>query len=267
MQSPGRGGMGAAGRIQRVKTYVVPFTDHTGREALIVFDGRVSCPLPPLFSFAIYFTHPNVNPGTVRPVEVLEAIKRKTPLENWCSIRLELYFLSASDVDSTDDKCIVHYCKEKAARGDYTRQIQNLENSAMDHDQQRRGGPSIHGNNEGRQLPGLVPSYIDEPDVDYHHGLLFSYPGPDWRTDKRLARCVYFDPISEEDYARIAEKNGESEALPPAFVSSMPMQASDTTEEGQKFVGMVMFEISNARTNNETNGPWQEAIERGWTSW
>ena len=254
--------MGAAGRIQRVKTHVVQFTDHTGREALIVFDGRVPCPLPPLFSFTIYFTHPDVTPDTVRPVEVLETIKRKTPLENWCSIRLELYFLSASDVDSTDDECIAHYRKEKTAREDYTRQIQDFENSVTDHDEeQRQGGANVYGNNEGRQLPGLVPSYIDEPDVDCHHGLLFSYPSAEWRRDKRLVRCVYFDPISEEDYARITEGNGESEALPPAYVSSTPMHASDTTEEGQRFVGMAMFEISNARTKNEANNPWQEVIE------
>ena len=47
----------------------------------------------------------------------------------------------------------------------------------------------------------------------------------------------------------------------------MPMQAKDTTEEGQIFVGMAMFEISNTRTKNEANALWQEAIERGWTSW
>lgn len=70
-----------------------------------------------------------------------------------------------------------------------------------------------------------------------------------------------------DNYALIAEENCESEALPPAYVCSMPMQASDTTEEGQKFVGIAMFKISNARTKNETDGPWQEAIERGWTSW
>jgi hypothetical protein len=78
--------MGAAGCIQRVKTHVVRFTDHTGREALIVFDGRVSCLLQPLFSVAVYFTHADVTPDTAGPVEVLEAMKRKTPLENWWAL-------------------------------------------------------------------------------------------------------------------------------------------------------------------------------------
>ena len=73
------GGGAAGGRIQRVKTHVIPFTDDSGHEALMTFDGWVSCPLPPLFSFAIYLTHPEVTLEIVKPVEVLEAIKRKTP--------------------------------------------------------------------------------------------------------------------------------------------------------------------------------------------
>jgi hypothetical protein len=258
-------GTGAAGRIQRAKIHVTQFTDHTGREALIVFDGWVSCPLPPLYSFAFYFTHPDMTPDVVRPVEVLEAIKRQTPWESYpCSIRLELYFLSAPDMDSTDHECISHYRKEKAARGDYTRQIQDVENSAMDlKDAQRQGGARIHGNNEGKQLPGLVPSYLDKSDADYHHGLLFSHPGADWRTDGSLAHYVRFDPISNEEYARIAEETGQSEALVPVYVSSIPMQASDTAEVGQGFVGQTMFLISNRCTKNETNRPWQEARNRG----
>jgi hypothetical protein len=106
--------MGPAGRMQRIKTYVIHLTDHTGRSALIVFDGRVCCPLPPLFIFAIYFTHPSVTPDTVRPVQLPSAIKRETPLGNLCSIRLELsFFPSASDVDdsTTDELCIAHYLK------------------------------------------------------------------------------------------------------------------------------------------------------------
>jgi hypothetical protein len=271
MQFP-RGGGAAGGRIQRVKTHVIPFTDHSGREALMVFNGWVSCPLPPLFSFAIYFTHPKVTLETVKLVEVLEAIKRKTLFDSFCSIRLELYFLPAPDVDSSDDDCIAHYQKEKAARGDYTRQIQDLENSATDDDdddeeQQQQGGASVRSNDQARQLPGLVPSYIDRPSSDYYHGIIFRYPGADWSTDKRLARRIYFDRISKEEYARVTEGNDEFHRLPPVYVSSMPFQESDTTEVGERFVGMAMFDAANARMKNETISPWQEARERGWKSW
>jgi hypothetical protein len=264
-----RGGGAAGGRIQRVKTHIIPFTDHSGREALMAFDSWVSCPLPPLFSFAIYFTHPEVSPETVAPVEVLEAIKRKTPFDSSCSIRLDLYFLPAPDVDSSDDECIAHYRREKAARGNFTVQIQDLESSAThgDEEEQQQGGASVNGNNKARQLPGLVPSYIDRPSSDYYHGIIFRHPGAHWSTDKRLARRISFDRISQEEYATVTVGNDEFLRLPPVYVSSMPFQESDTIEVGEKFVGMFMFDAANARMKNETIGPWQEARERGWKSW
>lgn len=266
MQFP-RGGGAAGGRIQRVKIHVIPFTDHSGQEALMVFRGVVSCPLPPLYSFAICFTHPEVTPESVKPVEVLEAIMRKTPWDP-CPIRLELYFLSAPDVDSNDDDCIAHYRKEKAARGDYIRHIQDLENSDTDDDEeQQQGGASVHGNDQARQLPGLVPSYIDSPFWDYYHGIIFRYPGADWSTDKRPARRICFDRISEEEYARATEGNDEYHRLPPVHVSPMPFQESDTTYLGETFVGMAMFDVAHARVQNETGHWWHEARERGWKSW
>ena len=235
MQFP-RGGGAAGGRIQRAKTHVIPFTDHSGREALIVFDGWVSCPLPPLFSFAIYFTHPKVTLETIKLVKVLEVVKRKTPFDSSCSIRLELYFLSTPDVDSSDDDCIAHYREEKAARGDYTRQIQDLKNSATDDgeeeddEEQQQGGASVHGSNQARQLPGLVPSYIDRPSSDYYHGMIFCYPGADLSTG--LARRICFNRISEEEYAHVTEGNDEFHCLPLLYMSSMPFQESDTTKAG-----------------------------------
>jgi len=160
----------------------------------MVFDSWVPCPLLPLFSFAIYYTHPEVTLETVEPVEILEAIKRGTPFNSWCSIHLELYFLPAPDMDSSDDDCIAHYHEEKAVRGDYRRQIRDLENSAMDDDEvQQKGEASVHGNEQAKRLPGLVPSYIDSPISEYYYGIIVRYPGIDWSTDKRLVRRIYFD--------------------------------------------------------------------------
>ena len=262
-----RGGTAAGGRIERAKIYVIPFTDHSGQAALMVFRGVVSCPLPPLYSFAIYFTHPEVTPETVKPAEVLEAIMRKTPWDP-CPIRLELYFLSAPDVDSSDDDCIAHYRKEKAARGDYIRHIQDLENSATDDDEeQQQGGASVHGNDQARQLPSLVPSYIDSPFSDYYHGIIFRYPGANWSTDKRPARRICFDRISKEEYACATEGNDEFHRLPPVHVSPMPFQESDTTYLGETFVGIAMFDVAHARVKNETGHWWHEARERGWKLW
>ncbi|KAJ8110300.1 hypothetical protein OPT61_g6825 [Boeremia exigua] len=261
-----RGGTAAGGRIERAKIYVIPFTDHSGQEALMVFRGVVSCPLPPLYSFAIYFTHPEVTPDTVKPAEVLEAIMSKTPWDP-CPIRLELYFLSAPNVDSSDDDldCIAHYRKEKAARGDYIRHIQDLENSATDDEEQQQGGASVHGNDQAK-LPGLVPSYIDSPS-DYYHGIIFRYPGTDWYTDNHPAHRICFDQISEEEYACATEGNDEFYRLPLVHVSPMPFQESDTTYQGETFVGMAMFDVAHARVKNETGHWWHEARERGWKSW
>lgn len=268
VQSPGRGGLGLLGRIRRLKTHVLPFTDHTGKEALIVFEGREINPLPPLYGFAIYFTHPDVYPDTVDPMELLHAIMRDTPLENRCPIRLDLYFLPSSGSADNDDECIVHYRGEKAARGDYTRQIQAVENSATNQDEgQDESKASVDGSDRVRELPGLVPSYINDPISEFHHGLLYIYQSPDWRTDRRMARRVYFDPISQEEYAPLAEDVGEAEVLTPTCIGFDAIQQSDTTEQGAALVGMSMFEISHLKTENETNEPWHEAIERGWTSW
>ena len=250
----------------------------------MVFDGWVSCPLPPLFSFAIYFTQMTLE--TVKPVELLKAIKRATPYDNTgCPIRLELYFLPASDVDSSaDDECIAHYRKEKAARGDYTRQIKHVEETAQedythqiqdmkdsasddDIEEQQQSRASVPGNGQTRQLPGLVPSYIDSPRSDYYHGIIFRYPGPDWSTDKRPARRICFDRISEEEYARVTEGDDEFFRLPPILVSSMPFQESDATYEGETFVGIAMFYAAHGKTENETNHPWSEARDRAWKSW
>jgi hypothetical protein len=66
-----------------METHVLLFTDHTGEEALMVFEGRETCPLPPLYSFAMYLTHKDVNAENVQPVELLDAIRRGTPLQNY----------------------------------------------------------------------------------------------------------------------------------------------------------------------------------------
>ncbi|KAH7558257.1 hypothetical protein J3E72DRAFT_436283 [Bipolaris maydis] len=250
----GRGGMGAQGRIQRIKTHVLPFTDHTGKEALMIFEGRETCPLPPLYSFAMYFTHKDVNAENVQPNELLDAIRRGTPLQNYpCPFRLEIYFLPAPSEDAaSDEACIAHYREEKRSRGEYTRQIDAIN---------AESGTGTGG------LPGFVPSYIDDPYGDFHHGRLFNYQGPNWRTDKRPVHRVFFDPIPQEEYAPIAEEAGEPEVLQPVQVTLHAMQESDTEGFGASFVGMTMFETAHGKTENETNGPWQEAVERGWSTW
>jgi hypothetical protein len=183
----GRGGLGSRGRIHRIKTHVLSLVDHTGKEALMIFTGREMCTLPRLYSFAIYFTHTETSPRNIQPAKLLEAIARDAPLENTCPFRLEIYFLPVAGVEKSDEACIAHYCEEKRSRGDYKRQIEALETSIK-----TGSGSSTEG------LPGFVTTYIDIPLGDFYHGLLYSYQGVDWSTNKQLARCIYFDPISQE---------------------------------------------------------------------
>ena len=93
-----RGGEIAGGRIHRTKTHVIQIADYAGREALIIIDGRVPCPLHLLFSFAIYFTQLEATKNTVKLVELLETIKRGTPLDAWYLIPLGIFFLPLLDL-------------------------------------------------------------------------------------------------------------------------------------------------------------------------
>ncbi|USP80362.1 uncharacterized protein yc1106_07636 [Curvularia clavata] len=256
----GRGGMGARGRIHRRKTHILPFTDHTGKEALIVFEGRETCPLPPLYSFAIYFTHKEANAENIQPDSLLDAIIRGTPMQSYpCTFRLEIYFLPApSEEGASDEVCITHYRNEKRGRGDYMRQIEAIYASSS------RGTDRDTGT---QGLPGFVPSYIDSPMSEYYHAILYNYRGANWLTNQQPVRRVYFDPIPQEEYAPIAEETGEPEFLPPVCVTLYAMQESETEGPCASFVGFNMYEKSNGKTKNETNEPWQEAVERGWSTW
>jgi hypothetical protein len=79
-------------------------------------------------------------------------------------------------------------------------------------------------------------------------------------------RCVYFDPISKEEYGQLAEEAGEPDFLPQVCVLLQALQQSDTEENGATLVSMSMFETALLKTENETNEPWQKAIERGWST-
>lgn len=246
---------GKLGQIRRSKRHVLPFTDHAGKEALMVFVGWETSPLPPLYSFSLYFTHEDVNPGNVHPVELLNALVKNTPLDCYpCPFRLELYFLPmpGATVEECDAACIAHYLEEKRIRGDYMRQIEDIETSVS---------PS-------GSLPGFVPSYIDNKYCEWHRGLLYSYQAADWRTDKQLVRRVVFDPLPEEELGSLAEEVKEEfhGVLPQMFVSLLAIRQSDTEDLGA-LVGSHMFLTAHGDTENVTNEPRHIARERGWSTW
>ena len=252
------GGLGKAGRMYRVKIHVLPFTDHAGKEALMVFRGRQTCPLPPLYGFHVYFTHQDVNPGNVQPVELLEALVRDTPYFAYgCPYRLELHFLPMPGVtvEECDKACIAHYLEEKRHRGDYSSQIIHYETSII---------PS-------GSLPGFVPSYIQYEGCDWLQGRLYSYQGANWSTDKQPARSIGFDPLPEEKLHVLAEEVMEECAvdgvLPPNRVDLRAFQKGEEYGVGPQHAGEDMYYLSNGDTQTITLEPYQQAVERGWSTW
>ncbi|EUC30908.1 hypothetical protein COCCADRAFT_102695 [Bipolaris zeicola 26-R-13] len=192
----GREGTRTRNRIYRIKPHILPFTDHSNTQSLLLFEGRESCPLPPLYTFSLYFTHKTANTTTIHPLDLFTAIRRGTPLQHYpCPFRLEFSFLSTPSAPTSDETCISHYRAEKQHRGDYTAQLAS-----------RTPGSSPTG------LPGFVPSYIDNTSFEFYHGLLFIYQGAGWRTEKEAMRCDSFDPISQDEYDGVGEE-GEEEVL------------------------------------------------------
>lgn len=222
----------------------------------MVFDGTESCPLPPLYSFTMYFTHADVTLEHIDAAELLAAIKRDNGPLDTTPLRIELHSLPVQDVAESDEACIAHYQIKKRSRGTYTRQIEAFETSI------KTGVDSRTGN-----LPGLVPSYVSERMIEYHHGILYNYTGPDWRAEKKPARCVHFDHISQDEFEDLQVEFGELEALPSVYVSLQAFQESDAEHAGVASMGMKMFEMAHGSIKNETLRPWQEAVELEWSNW
>jgi hypothetical protein len=237
-------------RYRRRKTHVLPFE----KDALMVFQGLDSCPLPPLYNFTIYFTHPDVNPDNVQPHELFKAIRQGSPLENYCHFRLELFFLHVPNVEHSDAACIAHYREQKRSRGDYTRQIEKL-----------RSLSTMDSENGVGSLAGLVPSYIDDPDIEYYHGRIYSYRGPDWTTDQHLVRRICFDPVPQDVYTSFDHGADEPEILPAVAV--FPLAIRHLENRNVMPIGEDMYLKSFLPTNNVTNEPWEEAIRLGRSTW
>lgn len=130
----------------RLKVHKIPFTDHTGRTAFMVFENLEFFSLPPLFSFALYFTHVNV---TSRHTD-MKCLRRELSSENEdfdFDARLDVYFLPGA----SNEDCISHYLGEKATRGSYRTQLQKFKECGRDEVY------PLPGTNA--QLPGMVNRY------------------------------------------------------------------------------------------------------------
>lgn len=253
-------GFGPRGpRVRR--THVIPFDDHAGQRALTVFES--SSPLPFLYSYSFYFTHRDASPDTSHAQELYQAITQGPLYEsNDVEYRLDLHFLPAA----SQDDCIAHYRAEKAARGTFQAQIDALASSSS-------GG----GGGGGGRMPGLVDSYAAHNKARFrYHGLVHVCDAPDWRAGDQLLACVEFDPLSREDYEEFSKDPGdprEPDVLPatrtcpaavsegsPGFGRELPRPYFSV-----RALGSSLWErVPKQRFGQEA---WQEARDRGWTTW
>lgn len=243
---------------QICRTYVNSFQDHAGRPALTVFES--SSPLPFLYSFSIYFTHPDAFPGNCHAAELYHTITQG-PLygSNAVEFRLDLYFVP----NGSQENCMKHDRGEKSARGSFWAQVDAV-------------GRDERPSDDKTKMPGLVPSYAHEKIRYRYHSLIYICDEADWRGGDQIMKCVEFDPLSREDYEKFSkdpEDPREPDVLPDMQVKVEAVSES-SPGYGRKLpaprfsVGsMEYFMWERVPQQEFGQDAWQEARNRGWTAW
>ncbi|KAJ0415398.1 hypothetical protein BJY00DRAFT_317824 [Aspergillus carlsbadensis] len=133
--------------------HCLPFTDHRGTRAYMVFEAPEECPLPKLYSFAVYLTHRDLDPHDPNIADTLRAFygaALSTDLgvgmpDIW---RLDFYFLPGG----ADTDCTEHYRGELAVRGSFNEAIARYRET-------RRADPPLGPPGPPGTLPGMVNGY------------------------------------------------------------------------------------------------------------
>ncbi|KAL4878873.1 hypothetical protein BJY04DRAFT_220705 [Aspergillus karnatakaensis] len=182
-------------------TLSIPFPDHRGHRAYMLFSGHGDMPLPPLYSHAIYFTHLDIQPDDIGLdlTRLHDVIMKEGSFDY--EPRLDCYFLpGASAYD-----CTQHYLAELTARGNYKAQIRDYRRA------RREGNPPPP---PPGTLPGLVEHYSDNEGSG-----LFICERAHWQTGDQTMWAVGFrplNPVRYDDWEREgmlgSEANGTDEA-------------------------------------------------------
>lgn len=241
--------------------HVITFLDHAGRPSLLVHHSPT--PLPPLYGFALYLTHPTASPAAVEPARLLARLIGGTALTRQCPgwpVHLALYFLPGAD----DAACVAHYGAERASRGDYGAQLAAVDDAAA---AVELDGGATDAAGGGPGLPGVVPSYENGSVMDSYHGVLFVVPGPSSGPggigdDAAPVRVVMFDPVSPERWAELRDES-EPEVLPEVRVNETLLADEELglMQTVRSLIGAIAF------PELETNWAWQMARKRGWVMW
>ncbi|KAK4442905.1 hypothetical protein QBC34DRAFT_479335 [Podospora aff. communis PSN243] len=278
-------GTATKGPRRIVETHAVPFVDHAGNTALMVY--RSFSKLPPLFGIAVYIvgetggaasasssappgpdpastpsTSTSTSTSTARRDEDTNA-KTAAALElfnaiqgsDWTNYRLDIYFLPSG---TTKDDCKAHYLAEKAKRGTVNAQIALVESNSPESRHHNTAELSEGGN---IKPPGFIPSYLCSSTGYYHHDILF-LSDKNWRADGLLFVEFTLAKVNEEWEP---EEEGEGDGLEEERVRRLPV-LSEEREGGYGDVGGRMRELYRLGSE-ELEGVWQEAVRRGWVSW
>ena len=226
-----------SGKARTIKVHTIPFIDHRGQTAYMVFSNLEHFPLPPLYSFAIYFTHPAATPD-------LEGFYEQLAWEE-CgggsdfAVRFDIYFLPSA----TYKDCISHYSNEKATRGSYLDQVRMFKQCNRD---------EVHPLTEASQVvPGMVDQYYMANQV------LYICSEKDWREGNQTFCELSFKELADADTT-------------PAFIATdRPITTHSPAYyfENSKYpVAGKMYDMAH-RDREFFLGPWQKATYRGWTGW
>ncbi|KAL2828217.1 hypothetical protein BDW59DRAFT_51677 [Aspergillus cavernicola] len=202
--------LGTTTRTSSSTTPPGPFTDHTNKPAYMVFANSDTIPLPPLFSFSIYFTHPAATPENINMLKTLYQEINPPAYD----LRYDMYFLPGASPEA----CIAHFNSEKTVRGSYKDQIRTFETRPRDELTPGIGSPG--------QLPGMVKKYHQ---IGSYRGILFICPDEKWQEDGLL--CVKFNrkDIPADNNEGELDVGGGSPLppSPPVNISRRPLNQQD----------------------------------------
>ncbi|KAL2855432.1 hypothetical protein BJY01DRAFT_204129 [Aspergillus pseudoustus] len=234
--------------------HTIPFEDHTGQTAYMVFRNAASIPLPPLFAFAVYFTHPRATPKSANMQSLCEAIT--PPLPSFRHIRFDMYFLP----DATTEDCVAHYTVEKKVRGSSKDQIRVFKTLPPERDDPLPAGQM--------KIPGMVKKYLN---LDHdHRSLLFLSPTESWQDGTGML-CVTFEQKQRGPASSANANNASANSSPPIHATLCPLNQEDpsydfTSREGPHPISDAVYDAAHV-DREMYMGPWVEAGRKGWTAW
>lgn len=249
-----------------IKIHEIPFRDHANNVSLMVFWAPSDQPLPPLYSFAIYVTCPDIaSPDLFDAADLLRALCESSYAPETNAYRLDVYFAPWATVEH----CKKHYDAERAARGLYTEQTEALRNPIG-----WRGSATSEASAPGarQRLPGLVPSYLRPPAV-CHHDVLFICDEPEWPEGDDLC-FVQFRPASTPDEFELAGGDGAQqqqldetpEVVADTATQRLPVCPDPEEYDGSGTVQGKMYDMLLLK-DEQLSEPYEEAMARGWRSW